>query len=543
MAPKEIKTQKKGHDLMRDPILNKGTGFSEKERQELGLRGILPPQISTIQEQVERRYYNFCSKKSGIEKYEFLAALQERNETLYFRLIKEHLEEMVPYIYTPTVASAALEFSLLYNQSRGLFISPDDVDRMDEIFNNAQRKDVDVIVVTDGSRVLGIGDVTFGSMTIAIGKSNLYVLFGGIAPDRILPVVLDLGTDNPDLLKDPLYLGRKTPRLQGQAYLKVVDAFVCQVKKRYPKALLQWEDFSTNHAGLLLEIYRNQLCTFNDDIQGTSAVVLGAILSFCRGVNKSVKDVKIVIYGAGSAGTGFASLFVKAAALEGVADAHKSIFLIDRNGLVITDEGELPTHQQPFAKTPRKRRSLLEVIQDEKPDILIGTSSQKNHFTKEIVEAMASNHEKSAIFPLSNPNEKAEANPKDVVSWSQGKILIATGSPFDPYVYEGKMHYFSQCNNLAIFPAMGIAVAMLGVQKITEEMFIAAAKTLAQFSPICEKSDSTELLPRVTSFAKISIEIAKSVAKIADPSMEDAEMDRKIAQGYWHPDYLPVVLE
>lgn len=548
MADRPLYSDKRGYDLMRDPIMNKGSAFTQEERKTFGLNGLLPNHISLIDEQVQRRYYNFCNQKSSLEKYAWLASLQDRNETLYFRLLEEHLEEMLPYIYTPTVAHAALEFSLLYTQSRGVFITPDDKGLISNILDNVNKDRVDVIVVTDGSRVLGIGDVTFGAMTISIGKSNLYVLFGKIAPERILPVVLDLGTDNPKLLQDPLYMGRRHARLKGQDYLEIVDEFVEAVKKRYPKVLLQWEDFSNNHANLLLARYKEKLCTFNDDIQGTSAVVLGAVLGFVKASQIALENQIIFIYGAGSAGTGIADLIALTLMEKGFSEqmACEKIYLVDRHGLVTHETADIHPMHKRFAKLAPAGMNLLDSVKAFKPTILIGTSSQAGHFTSDVVKTMAMHHDHFALFPLSNPTHLAEIQAKDGVIWSGGKAYIATGSPFDPYSHEGVLHRFSQCNNLAIFPAMGIASAYLGVKKITTAMFIKAAETLATFCPAEKESGCKELLPRITDLPKLMPLIAISIAKQAMkesqiPTISEEEMLIQIEKESFKADYRPIL--
>ena len=443
-------------DIFYDPLLNKGTGFTEEERTELGLHGLIPYHSSSIEEQVKRRYANFCSKENDISKYKFLSTLQDRNETLFYRLCSEYPEEMLPYIYTPTVGDASLNFSYLYSQNRGVYISYPHKDRMEEIINNIPRDRVDVIVVTDGARILGLGDLGMGGMAIPVGKLALYSLFGGVHPAYTLPITLDVGTNNKTLLNDPLYLGWRNERLIGKEYDEFVDVFIQAITNRYPKVLVQWEDFSKQKAQPLLDRYRDDICCFNDDIQGTAGVVVAGLFGALKGMNGDIKDQRLVFFGAGSAGIGIAELTTQAMIEEGMTreEAKERIFVMGRKGLAHTGSEGLDDLKKRFAQKEEVIKEwgvddmqnipLLETIKHAKPTILIGTSTQPNAFTKEVIIEMKKHVVRPIIFPLSNPTSKSEAQPKDLMKWTKGQALIATGSPYSSVKYEGKDYVIGQ---------------------------------------------------------------------------------------------------
>lgn len=540
---KKIKVPYKGRDLLRNPLLNKGTAFTKSEREALDLVGLLPSHVSNIEEQLTRRYLNFSAKHSKIAKYEFLSELQNRNEILFYRLVLEHVTEMLPYVYTPTVGDVSLLYSLQYNQSRGLFISFDMQDRIEEILESYEKKDVQVIVVTDGGRILGLGDVGIGGMVIPIGKAALYTIFGGIDPAKCLPIMLDVGTDNEDLLNDPLYLGMKHRRLHGEKYDQFLDKFAKAVKKVFPQALLQWEDFPREQAYTLLERYRNEICSFNDDIQGTAAVALAGILAAVRKKKSTLLSEKIAIFGAGSAGIGIANLIVDYIEFLGHSrqEAISHIYMLDRRGLIHDSLPDLTPEQSVFARSSKEIEfwrvnkeivTLSEVVEEAKITVLIGVSTHKGAFEKNIIKQMLENTPMPIVFPLSNPNSKAEADPEDLFKWTKGNIIVATGSPFPPVEYKKIAHHIPQCNNVYIFPAIGLAAAALSIKKITGKLFITAAEALSRTSLSC-------LFPPISHLREVIRQIAIEVAEAAieEGLAPPANVEELIDQNMWFPAY------
>ncbi len=538
--------------ILRDPLLNKGTGFTREERRELKIDPFLPYECSTIEEQVERRYVNFCNKKTHIEKYLFLTALQDRNEILFFRLVCDHAEEMLPYIYTPTIGEASLDYSYLYNRSRGIYLSYPLKDQIGEMIAKIDQKRVDVIVVTDGERVLGLGDVGIGGMVIPIGKLALYTLFGGVHPAHVLPVFLDVGTNNRALLDDPLYLGWKHERIQGEEYAHFIDTFLQSVYKRYPNVLVQWEDFSKQNAQPLLNRYKNTYCSFNDDIQGTAAVSVAGILAAIKSTKAELTCQKIVFYGGGSSGIGIADLIVQAMIKQNISrkEAKSRIYILGRNGLVHTESEHLDDMKKPFAQNADQIKAwgvanmqnitLMETVKNVKPTILIGASTDPGAFSREIVTEMGRHVDRPIIFPLSNPTSKSEANPSDLIEWTKGRALIATGSPFPPVEYGGKKQDIGQCNNVFVFPGLGLGAITAKANRVTDSMFLKAAQVLGQFAPILEDPNGA-LLPRIKQLPLITRAIAKAVGQVAidegvctDPPKDLAQA---IKQFVWEPNY------
>ncbi len=542
----------KAQEILRTPLLNKGTGFTDEERSELDLHGLLPSHVSTIEEQTERRYANFKSKPTDIEKYVYLTALQDRNEVLFYRVALEHCEEMLPFIYTPTVGDASLDYSNLYSQNRGIYISYPLKDKMEEMIQNIPRSDVDVIVVTDGSRILGLGDVGIGGMTIPVGKLSLYTLFGGIHPGRTLPILLDLGTNSQELLDNPLYLGWQQPRIEGQEYDEFLDAFVKAIKKRFPNVLLQWEDFSKPNAQNLLERYQNKICSFNDDIQGTASVALAAILAALNAKNETLQDQRIVIAGGGGAGLGIAKILLEYMVFHGLSkeEALKRFYIVDRFGLIYDDLHSVDPLQKAYSKSmgevanwiddKSKEIPLEKVIEETKPSILIGVSAQKGIFTQSIVQTMARSCEKPIIFPLSNPTSKSEASPKDLIDWTDGKALVATGSPPSIIEHKNKLIHIAQCNNVYIFPGVGLGAIATKAKSIPDEMFLKAAEVLASFAPILQDSRGS-LFPRINTLREVSRKIGIEVAKYAIENglnqVETDNIEELIDQTIWYPKY------
>lgn len=545
-----------GPALLEAPLLNKGSAFSERERQQFNLEGLLPYKIETIEEQKARAYQQLCAFQSDIDKHIYLRNIQDTNETLYFRLVNDHLEEIMPLIYTPTVGLACQQFSKIYRRKRGLFIAWPDRDRIDDMLQNATKQNVKVIVVTDGERILGLGDQGIGGMGIPIGKLSLYTACGGISPAYTLPVTLDAGTNNEALLNDPMYMGWKHPRITGEEYYAFVDLFIQAIKSRWPKAILQFEDFAQDHATPLLNRYRNELCCFNDDIQGTAAVTLGTLLAACAAKGEKLSDQRIMFAGAGSAGTGIAEHIIRQMVDEGLSDAeaHSRIFLLSKGGLLQTSSPDLFDFQRPLCvpdevvakwKLTHSRQkdvvNLLDVVVNAQPTILIGVSGQPGLFTKKIMEAVQHYCEYPVVLALSNPTSQAEAQPVDLLRWTSGKAMIATGSPFAA-VDMGSRHFeIAQCNNSYIFPGLGLGVISAKARRITDTMMMAASRALANTSPIV-KYGSGALLPPLQDIREVSKIIALAVFRqavedgVAMPIPEEL-MIEKIEDNFWNPEY------
>lgn len=550
-----------GKDLMSDPVLNKGTAFNEEERTKFGLHGLLPPVAETLEQQCVRAYEAYKRKDDELERHIFLRALQDTNETLFYGLLYRHIAEMAPIIYTPVVAQSAITFSHIYRRPRGLFLSYPLAEKMDEMIENRPYRDVDVIVVTDGERVLGIGDQGAGGMSIPIGKLSLYTVIGGIEPKRTLPIVLDVGTNNQERLHDPEYIGWRHERITDQPYWDFVDKFVSCIKRKLPDVLLQWEDFAKPHARPLLDKYRDSLCTFNDDIQGTAAVTLGAIYKALKVTGKKVSDQQVVILGAGSAGTGVADYIMQAMIAEGMEEtkARRRFFILDSKGLLQTTRTNLSEAQQKFAQPAAElayldkkaseegeKIGLDEVIKNISATILIGVSSQPNQFTEPIIRQMASNVHRPIIFPLSNPSDRAEAAPKDLIQWTEGRALIATGTGFPPVTFNDKTIKIAQCNNFYIFPAIGLAVVASKAKRVTDNMMITAASALGNFQDgrgnNNEDAAELALLPPVENMRDVAIHIAIGVALQAQkdgvaPEMSEQQISDHIQKIFWIPEY------
>ncbi len=552
---KPIRTRLRGMSLLERPLLNKGTAFDETERLELGLLGLLPPDFENLQQQAARAYraYSFC--ETDIRRHINLRALQDNNETLFYRLVLDHLEEMMPIIYTPTVGLACQRFSNIYRRPRGLFIPYLHRNRMEQMLNNTRRQNVRVIVVTDGERILGLGDQGAGGMGISIGKLSLYTACGGIDPATTLPIFLDAGTCNEELLQDPRYLGWRHERIRGDEYYDFVDIFIAAIKKLFPNALLQFEDFAQVNAIPLLERYRDQLCTFNDDIQGTAAVTAGTLLSASKVTGRRLSEHAICFLGSGSAGCGIAEQIVRVMMEEGLSerDARSHIFMVDQHGLLLQDTPDLLPFQKPLAQDSGRcgdwklsvpnRIELPDVVRNARISTLIGVCGQPGLFTEEIVRAMAENQPQPIIMPLSNPTSQAEATPKDVLHWSEGRALVATGSPFAPVEFNNKRFPIAQCNNSYIFPGIGLGVLSCGATRLSEGMLVTAARTLAKNSPTAQGGDA--LLPALEQVRDLSLEIAQAVALCAQqeghaPRMDAGQTREQIHAHFWSPLYHPV---
>lgn len=542
-----------GPALLEAPLLNKGSAFTQRERQQFNLEGLLPYNIETIEEQEARVYQQLCSFQTPMDKHIYLRNIQDTNETVYYRLVTDHLTEIMPLIYTPTVGLACQQFSKIYRRKRGLFISYPDRDRIDDMLQNATKQNVKVIVVTDGERILGLGDQGIGGMGIPIGKLALYTACGGISPAYTLPITLDVGTNNASLLDDPMYMGWRHPRITGDDYYQFVDEFIQAVKMRWPDALLQFEDFAQDHATPLLQRYRNELCCFNDDIQGTAAVTVGTLIAACKAKGESLAQQRIVFAGAGSAGCGIADHIVKHMMAEGLneSDARQRIFLLSVDGLLRANATNLFDFQQKLATSEEviadwcvssvERVGLQDVINNVRPTVLVGVSGQAGLFNKPIVESMQAGCERPIILPLSNPTSQAEAQPVDLLRWTSGKAMVATGSPFPP-VDMGDQHYeIAQCNNSYIFPGIGLGVITCRARRITDGMMMAASWTLANTSPIVKEGKGA-LLPPLEDIRNVSKVIARAVIlqAIADgvalPIPEDL-IEGQIESHFWYPEY------
>ena len=544
---------RRGHALLDNPLRTKGTAFSEEERRELGLVGLLPPQVESLEQQTARAYEAFQTRASPLDRHIYLRALQDTNEVLYYRLLLDHVEEMMPIVYTPTVAAACEQFSHIYRRPRGLFVSYPLRDRIPEILANRYGREIDVIVVTDGGRILGIGDQGVGGLGIPIGKLSLYTLIGGIHPERTLPIVLDVGTNNAERLRDPMYLGWRHERLGGQEYFDFVERFIAAVRSELPHACVQWEDFPNSIAYTLLNTYRDQVLSFNDDIQGTAAVTLGAILGGIAVTGRPLRDQTVVILGAGSAGIGVADYLCRAMVEDGLseAEARGRFWIINRGGVLHAGRTDLSAEQRRFAqpverlaalpRSPAGVVGLEEVIHSQSATILIGLSTLPNAFTEPLVREMARKTPRPIIFPLSNPTSKSEAVPADLLRWTEGRALVATGSPFPPVSDGSQTVTIAQCNNVYIFPAIGLALAACKARTVTDGMLLAAARALGERSPAL-KDRNASLLPSLRELRSVARHIAAAVAMQAmreghAPALEREELARRIAATQWVPSY------
>ncbi|EIU6820286.1 NAD-dependent malic enzyme [Vibrio parahaemolyticus] len=541
-----------GPALMATPLLNKGSAFSAEERSSFNLEGLLPETTETIQEQVERAYQQYKSFESDMDKHIYLRNIQDTNETLFYRLVQNHISEMMPIIYTPTVGAACENFSNIYRRGRGLFISYPNRDRIDDLLNNAANHNVKVIVVTDGERILGLGDQGIGGMGIPIGKLSLYTACGGISPAYTLPIVLDVGTNNPQRLADPMYMGWRHPRITGPDYDAFVEEFIQAVQRRWPDALIQFEDFAQKNAMPLLERYKDRICCFNDDIQGTAAVTVGSLLAACKAAGTQLSKQRITFLGAGSAGCGIAEAIIAQMVSEGISDekARSQVYMVDRWGLLQEGMPNLLDFQQRLVQKHSDTKewenegngfSLLDVMRNAKPTVLIGVSGAPGLFSQEVIEEMHKHCKRPIVFPLSNPTSRVEATPNDIIRWTNGEALVATGSPFDPVVHEGRTYPIAQCNNSYIFPGIGLGVLAVNAKRVTDEMLMESSRALATCSPLAINGRGA-LLPPLEEIHLVSKKIAFAVAKkaieqgvaleITDEALNDA-----IDQAFWQPVY------
>lgn len=545
-----------GFLLTRFPLLNKGTAYTLEERRQLGLEGLLPPHVNSIKEQLDQTYRQYRLLGSEMEKHIYLRNLQDRNEVLFYALLEEHLEEMLPILYTPTVGEAVRQFSHIYRYPRGFTASTANIEGIREALANVPLNDVRLIVATDSSAILGIGDQGFGGMAIPIGKLSIYTAAGGVGPDKTLPVELDVGTDRADLLSDPLYLGVRHKRLSGEPYYAFMDRFVEAVKDRYPKVVIQWEDFAKDTAFAVLERYRKVIPSFNDDIQGTGAVALAGLISACRLKGERLSDQRVVIHGAGAGGIGVAWAILEGLKRDGLSEkeAKQRLFVLDSRGLLVENRS-MEAYKQPYAQQPQALEgwsfagqvpTLLETIQNTRATVLLGLSGQGGSFTEPIVRAMHFNTPRPIIFPLSNPTSASEALPDDLIHWTEGQAIVAAGSPFPPVVYNGSYYPVGQGNNAFVFPGLGFAAVLGQVSEVSDGMVLEAAYALADYTA---RETPKRVYPPVKQLREVSREVASRVLAKAleeglcrEPrvqNMNAAQVGAFVASRMWEPHYLP----
>ena len=546
--------ERRGRDLLSNRFLNKGTAFTTEERDRFGLHGLLPPVVEDLETQLIRVRVEYDAKTTDIERHIFLRLLQQRSTVLFYRFISDHLAELLPIIYTPTVGLACQEWSRIYRREHGVYVSLGDRGRVGELLDNAMANldEVRVVVVTDGERVLGLGDLGVGGMGISIGKLALYSAVGGIDPATTLPILLDVGTNNEGLLSDPLYLGRRHRRATGAEYDGLVDELIDTLAARCPGVLLQFEDFAQHNAGRLLVRHRDRICCFNDDIQGTAAVTAAAVIAGMQIGEQPIESLRAVIVGAGSAGIGIANQLAATMAMRGVGldAARRQIWLVDRPGLLVADQPDLVDFQRPFARSRAEvdtwqhdgdgRLTLLETVRQIEPHALIGVTGQPGLFTEDVVREMANSAVRPIVMPLSNPTLRAEALPSDVITWTGGRALVGTGSPFGPVEHAGETYPVAQVNNVYVFPGLGLGVIASGATRVTNDMITAASLAVAEFAAAAHTSP--ELVPRLSLSATVAKSVAlavarQAVAENAAPAATDEQLAAAIERSAWTPRY------
>ncbi|GIX05636.1 MAG: malate dehydrogenase [Candidatus Poribacteria bacterium] len=553
MKNKEVRTTLRGYALLRDPLLNKGTAFTHEERVKFQLEGFLPARVTTLEEQMARLSETLDRLENNLDKYEFLRALQDRNETLFYAFVMSRMEELVPIVYTPTVGEAVQKFSHIFRRPRGIYVDPTIVDRLPQILMNYPSiRNVRLIVATDSEGILGIGDQGAGGMGISIGKLALYVLGAGIHPSACLPIALDVGTNNPELLDDPFYLGYRRPRLRGKEYLEFMDRFVEGVRAVLPGVLLQWEDLSKQNAFTVLERYQDVVLSFNDDVQGTGAVALGGVLAALRITGKPLTEQRIAILGAGAGGIGIAHRLASAMAAAGLPleEARRRIYPLDSRGLVLSDRPDLEEYKRSFAHSPSELEGwflddpntvrLLDVVRNARPTVLIGVSGQPGQFTEAVVREMAQHTPQPIIFPLSNPTARAEARPADLIRWSEGRAIVATGSPFPPVEWNGRRYRIGQGNNVFVFPGIGLGAMMVRAKQVTDRMLTAAGVALAE-KVTSRLLEERCVYPPMAELRQVTAHVAAAVAQaaiedgVADPV--DGDLEEMARSQMWEPRY------
>ncbi|MBM3286353.1 MAG: NAD-dependent malic enzyme [Candidatus Eisenbacteria bacterium] len=554
-----ISVPRKGESVLTDSFVNKGMAFTAKEREELDILGLLPPSIFTIEQQLTRVYESYCSKQTPLDKYIYLGGLHDRNEVLYYRLIQDHIDEMMPIVYTPVVGEACQQFSHIFRRGRGLYIAIDQKDKIERILRNYHTAEPSVIVVTDGERILGLGDQGAGGMGIPIGKLCLYTLCAGVSPYSTLPIALDVGTDNEERLADPLYFGLRRRRVRGAEYQDFIDRFVAAVKRVFPNVLLQWEDFLKENAIIQLERFREKILSFNDDIQGTAAVAVAGIFGALRLTGGKMSDHRICFAGAGASTHGIAGLFVAELVEQGIAidEARRRIWTCDSKGLCVSDRPGLEGFKKEYARDRAElaswkvadpsRITLEETVKHARPTILIGVSATPGTFTEPIVRQMAKNAERPLVFPLSNPTSKAECTAEQAVRWSDGRAIVATGSPFAPVTHEGVKFRIGQCNNAFIFPGVGLGCCVAKATQVSDGMFLESARALATHVTDDDIRESA-VFPPLSNIRDCSHSVACAVIRravkegYADPEMLNG-LEERVRRAMWSPEYLPVRYE
>ncbi|MBK8996916.1 MAG: NAD-dependent malic enzyme [Myxococcales bacterium] len=552
-------TSLRGRALIAHGLLNKGSAFSAEERRTFQLEGLFPHAVSSVAQQVLRAIDNARNKTEALQRYVFLSSLQDRNETLFHRVVLENLEELLPVVYTPTVGQACQHYSHLFRRGRGVWITPEHKGRVRQVLSNAATGDVRLIVLTDNERILGLGDLGAGGMGIPVGKLALYTVAAGIHPSQVLPMSLDVGTDNESLLRDPQYLGFRQPRLRGEPYLELVEELVAAIRAEMPSAVLQWEDFKKGNAFLLMERYRDRLPSFNDDIEGTAAVVMAGVLAACRAKRETLAQQRIVILGAGAAGVGTARQLIAAFERAGPQPGakHAPVAVLDSCGLVVEGRNLRDEYKRSVAWSEQeaeaagldaeRSKSLLEVVRALRPTVLIGASATPGLFTESVVREMARTCERPMILPLSNPTSKCEARPEDVLRWSEGRALVATGSPFPPVTVEGKSRRIAQANNVFVFPGVGLGLLACGARRVSDAMFLRAAETLATCVGAADLAEG-ELYPPQRELRQIARAIAEAVARQARDEgacepLTDDEIVERVGREMWLPEYPELVAE
>jgi malate dehydrogenase (oxaloacetate-decarboxylating) len=552
-----VRTALSGYELLNDPLLNKGTAFTEAERDAFELHGLLPPHVATLDYQVARRLDAFRKLGSDMQKYVFLRGLQDTNETLFYALLTRNIEEMMPIVYTPTVGLGCQQFSSIFRKPRGLFLSYPHQADIRRILGNPRFDGVEAIVVSDGERILGLGDQGAGGMGIPIGKLALYTACAGLHPATTLPIILDVGTDSREHLDDPQYIGWQHERMRGEAYDAFIATFVDAVRERWPHVLLHWEDFAIGNANRLLARYRDSLCTFNDDIQGTAAIAVGTLLSAINVTGTPLNEQRVAVFGAGSAGTGICALLWRAMVDAGLAEAEarSRFYLVDRDGLLVDSMTGLQPFQAPFAQkraalsswilASPDRIGLGDVVANARPTVLIGTSGQPHAFHEAVVRAMADRVRRPVIFPLSNPTERAEATPQDLMEWTEGRAVIGTGSPFPPVERDSHTFRIDQTNNAYVYPGIGLGAIAAKARRISDGMFLAAARTIAEMSP-AKHDPQANLLPPLVRSRELSFQVAMAVAKAALADglaavVSDEALIAAVKAKMWEPVYADYV--
>jgi malate dehydrogenase (oxaloacetate-decarboxylating) len=546
-----IRIRARGRSVLTNPMLNRGTAFTIEQRRALGLQGLLPSGVSTLEWQLRRVYAQYLRQPDDLAKNVFLANMRDRNEVLFYRLLAEHLQEMLPIVYTPTVGKAIERYSHEFRRPRGVYLSVNHPEDVEESLRNYGLEDVDLLVATDSEGILGIGDQGVGGIDISIGKLAVYIAAAGLHPRRVIPVVLDMGTDNLRLLNDEMYIGNRHARVRDQRYDDLIDAYVTAATKLFPHAMLHWEDFGASNARRILNKYTSQVCTFNDDMQGTAAVVLAAAFAAVKATGSRLRDQRVVIHGAGTAGIGIADMMREAMIREGLSEQEATgrFWTLDRRGLITDNDTALLDFQQPYARPaaeiatwPRHdadQVTLADVVTNANPSMLIGTSTQSGAFTEEIVRHLAATVDRPIIMPLSNPTSKAEAVPADLIQWTDGRALVATGSPFPPVSYSGQTYTIAQSNNALVFPGLGLGVAVVRARRINDAMIAAAADAVAAFAD--PTGPSAALLPPVTDLRTVSTAVAIAVAETAtEQGLAEVPLTdpvKQIHQAMWRPEY------